>query len=330
MRAADVAAAAAVSESTVSLVVNGKWEGRVAEATAERVLAIVERLGYVVHESARHLATGTSGAIAIIAPAFTNPFYSKVSLGAAARLGGRFQLVFPVPDRNDDHRTMLARVLAMRLDGAIIASPTRVELAAVPDDLPVVVLDAPDLAGVRPSVNLDVGSGVSALAAHLRQLGHEMVAYLDGTPETATLTARRAALAGEFAGLVLHDRFATVVEPSAAWERAVAMLPDIVARGVTAVVCCTDQHAYGVMRALRELGLRVPHDVSVVGFDDQPLSAFMSPALTTVSFPASELGEVGAGLLIDLIEGRATPALQRVLPASLVVRGSTAVARTRP
>ncbi|MFM2070303.1 MAG: hypothetical protein RLZZ623_566 [Actinomycetota bacterium] len=341
-RAADVAGQAGVSISTVSLVVNDKWRGRVAEPTAQRVLDVVDRLGYVVHESARRLATGASAAVAIIAPAFTNPFYSKVSLGAAGALGGRYQLVFPVPERDGDHMAMLARVLAMGLDGAIIASPTAEVLAAIPDDFPVVVLDAPEPIPGRTRVNLDVRGGTVAVANLLRSLGHMNVAYLDGRPETPTLVARRSALQNEFPSLVVFDEFASPVDTLAAWLCATHHLPALVEQGITAVVCCTDLHAYGVMRALADLGIRVPHDVSVVGFDDQPLSAFITPALTTVSFPAQQLGALGADLLVELIE---RPALaddpsrddsisrdspERLLTAELVVRGSTSVAVQRP
>jgi LacI family transcriptional regulator len=334
VRAADVAHAAGVSISTVSLVVNDKWRGRVADPTAQRVLELVDQMGYVVHESARRLATGASAAIAIIAPVFTNPFYAKVSLGAAGALGGRYQLVFPVPEDHGDTRSMLLRVLDMGLDGALLASPTADVVEVLPDDFPVVVLDAPDPVPGRSRVNLDVQGGAAAVARFLMSAGHRCVAYMDGRPDTSTLAVRRTTLQRAISGLIVSSRLASVVDSSAAWRCAVAELPALLDQGVTAVVCCTDLHAYGVMRALAELGVRVPDDVSVVGFDDQPHSAFMVPSLTTVSFPADELGSTAAKLLVELIEAgpRARPptVVELVLPSSLVVRGSTAVAASRP
>ena len=164
-RAADVARAAGVSVSTVSLVVNGKWTGRVSPETAAQVSAIVEQLGYVVDQSARHLATGASSTVAVIAPAFTNPFYARVSVGAAEALGDRYQLVFPVPVAEAEQASAWRRLLAMRLDGAIVAAPSAAVLDQIPANLPIVVLDSPNDVPGRHRVNLDVTAGAQAARA---------------------------------------------------------------------------------------------------------------------------------------------------------------------
>jgi DNA-binding LacI/PurR family transcriptional regulator len=335
-RAADVAVAAGVSVSTVSLVVNGKWAGRVNPQTAARVVATVEQLGYLVDLSARHLATGASSTVAVIAPAFTNPFYARVSVGAAEALGDRYQLVFPVPGASADQPSAWRRVLAMRLDGAIVAAPSAAVLDQIPANLPIVVLDSPGEVPGRHRVNLDVRAGAQAAARHLIELGHRSVAFMGGRPETDTLALRRLALAAELelhrGRLIEHEGFASVVDSTAAFEVARAMLPGLLQAGATAVVCATDLHAYGVLRAMSEAGVRVPDDVSVVGFDDQPLSAFLTPALTTVSFPAHELGRVG-GLVLDAlvsaVDGHQVEPLV-TLATQLIVRGSTGPAHRSP
>jgi DNA-binding LacI/PurR family transcriptional regulator len=336
VRAADVARAAGVSVSAVSLVVNGKWQGRVGTQTAARVAAMVDQLGYVVDESARRLATGQSATIAVIAPAFTNPFYARVSVGAAEALGDRYQLVFPVPGAPADQPTAWRRVLSMRLDGAIVAAPSAAVLDQIPASLPIVVLDSPNDVLGRHRVNLDVRAGAQAAARHLVELGHRSVAFMAGHPETDTLALRRHAVATELdrhgGRLVQPQQFASVVDPGAALQAARASLPDLLATGVTAIVCATDLHAYGVLRALTELGVNVPLDVSVVGFDDQPLSAFLTPGLTTVSFPAHELGRVGGAVLAALLSADQPTHVDPLvtLPTALVVRGSTGQVRPAP
>ncbi len=351
VRAADVAVAAGVSISTVSLVVNDKWEGRVAVDTVARVRAEVVRLGYVVDESARRLATGGAAAVAVVTPAFTNPFYARVSLGAAAALGEAFQVVFSVPEVGDDPMATVERLRGLRLAGALVAAPSPELLQVLSRDLPTVVLDAPGMAAGPPRVDLDVADGAAQLARHLVGLGHRRVGYFRATPETETFRVRRASLASHLAdggaALVSIDRLVSDVDPGAAHGAALASMPAVIDADLTAVVCATDLHAYGLLRACAERGIAVPSTMSVAGFDDQPLSAYVSPSLTTVAFPADELGREAGRMLAELIAGGAAgvggggsgggvsrpPAddaggrpsgpAARVLPVSLVVRGST-------
>ena len=124
-------------------------------------------------------------------PAFTNPFYARVSVGAAEALGDRYQLVFPVPGSAADRAEAWHRVLAMRLDGAIVAAPSAAVLDQVPATLPIVVLDSPSDVTGRHRVNLDVAAGAVAVAEHLLDLGHRQVAFMAGQPETDTLSLRR-------------------------------------------------------------------------------------------------------------------------------------------
>jgi DNA-binding LacI/PurR family transcriptional regulator len=172
------------------------------------------------------------------------------------------------------------------------------------------------------------------------------VAFLCATPETDTFRVRQVALATHLASggasLVEADRLVSDVDAGAAHAAALASMPALVAAGVTAVVCATDLHAYGFLRACAERGIAVPSEMSVAGFDDQPLSAYVSPPLTTVAFPADELGREAGRMLADLIARGVTadpvpsstgapdgdrPALAaRVLPVALVVRGSTGTA----
>ena len=271
----------------------------------------------------------------MVTPAFTNPFYARVSLGAAAALGSDHQVLFTVPELGDDPVSTLSRLQGVRLAGVLVAAPAAELVRALPADLPTVVLDAPGVGTGRPRVDLDVRDGARQLAAHLLGLGHRRVAFMNATPETETFAIRRemlaAALRSSGAELVHVDRLASDVDAGAAHGAALAAMPELVAADVTAIVCATDLHAYGLLRACADRGIRVPDHWSVAGFDDQPLSAYVSPALTTVAFPADELGRQAGRLLAELMaaDTRApeTPA-SIVLPVTLVVRSSTSRVRS--
>ncbi len=180
-----------------------------------------------------------------------------------------------------------------------------------------------------PSVNLDVAHGARELAAHLADSGHTRAAYIDSVTGTATFDVRRDAFLGR--GEVARDLGAARVHhrapPSTSgrqprpsprawpqWQRA----------GVTAVVCGTDTHAYGVLQEARVAGVRIPEELAVAGFDDLPYSATSNPGLTSVHLPATPLGLKAGEQLRGLMEGRPLEQPQLTLESSLVVRGSTA------
>jgi LacI family transcriptional regulator len=341
VRAVDVAAAAGVSISTVSLVVNDKWEGRVAPDTAARVRSEVLRLGYVVDESARRLATGDAGAIAVVSPAFTNPFYAQVALGAAAVLGDRYQVVFSVPEVGDGPAATMRGLWGMRLAGALVAAPSPELLSLLPSELPVVLLDAPGADPAHLRVDLDVAGGSVQLGRHLLELGHRRIVYVDALPGSDTFRIRREALAAALtaggAELVCEPRLVSAVDIGAAHAVASAVLHGPLLDGVTAVVGATDIHALAVLRVFAAAGWSVPGDVSVAGFDDQPLSAYVTPSLTTVALPATDLGVAAATALAEVLADRERPTAARragarrnpvtVLPVTLTVRDSTGPAR---
>lgn len=341
VRAVDVAAAAGVSISTVSLVVNDKWEGRVAPDTAARVRSEVRRLGYVVDESARRLATGDAGAIAVVSPAFTNPFYAQVALGAAAVLGDRYQVVFSVTEVGDGPAATMRGLWGMRLAGALVAAPSPELLSLLPSELPVVLLDAPGADPAHLRVDLDVAGGSVQLGRHLLELGHRRVVYVDALPDSDTFRIRREALAAALtaggAELVCEPRLVSAVDIGAAHAVASAVLHGPLLDGVTAVVGATDIHALAVLRVFAAAGRSVPGDVSVAGFDDQPLSAYVTPSLTTVALPATDLGVAAATALAEVLADRERPTAARragarrdpvtVLPVTLTVRDSTGPAR---
>lgn len=293
--AAEVADRAGTSTATVSLVVNGKTAGRVSQANIDRVLAAVHELGYVVDHTASSLAKGTSNIVILVAPDLSNPFYGRVISGIKAELGNEYQLLLSVtgegrnPSAADVHR-----LVALRPAGLLVEAPDDEFLRDLPAGAPLVLLDAPGRETQAPTVNFDLTGGIGALLDHLSAQGHTRIGYLDSLTRTETFELRRdlvesGAVERGMVCVSVPDA-ASLIDPDSAAAQFVKHWPRWRDEGVTALVCATDSHAYGVLGAARELGISVPDTLAVTGFDNLPASAIVSPALTTVELPGEALG----------------------------------------
>ena len=294
-------------------------------ATEARVRAAIDELGYRVDRAARGLVTGRRETVALVIPDIGDPFAAQLTLGVTRSLGTRYRVILVVTGPEPTSRTELDDVLALGIDGVIVDSLSA--LQAVPNahpGPPVVLLDAPGTTSGLPRVDFDIEQGALALAEHLLALGHRRFAYLDWAREASTFDVRRErflASARAAGAAVDVQRSAITVDAGAAafrthweaWRDA----------GVTALVCCTDLQAYGVLRETASCGVSVPGSLSVAGFNDLEFSALISPPLTTVRLSALELGLASGELLIRLIEGTETALAAVRLPAPLVVRAST-------
>ncbi|MGN7191942.1 MULTISPECIES: LacI family DNA-binding transcriptional regulator [unclassified Curtobacterium] len=321
--AAMVAERAGTSIATVSLVVNGKERGRVSAPIAARVREAVQDLGYVVDHAASSLARGTGDLVVLVAPDLSNPFFAEVIRGVRDTLGDRHQLVLSVTERGAQPSAAdLRRFERLRPAGILVDAPAAGEVldAAVP----VVLLDAPDAPAGAVAVDYDLTLGIDELVAHLRERGHERVAYLDGTARVATFGVRHRLFdeACAAAGITVSELGAradlTVDAAAAATEHAIEAWHE---DGVTAVVAAADTLAYGVLRVAGAMGLRVPEDLAVAGFDDLPSSSVTAPALTSVALPGAELGRAAALRLLAAIDGTTPEPV--ALPTRLVRRAST-------
>lgn len=326
--AAMVASLAGVSTATVSLVANGKTRGRVSEENISRVRQAIAELGYVVDGIGSSLAKGVSSIVILVAPDISNPFFAKVIAGVRESLGSDYQLLLSVTDagefpRADDVR----KLLALRPAGLLVDAPNAAFLEELSVAGPLVLLDAPGLETYAPSVNLDVAHGARELAAHLAASGHKRAAYVDSVTGTATFEVRRAAFLDEASARGISVAAAhitsTTIDVGAAAAAFAAAWPDWQRAGVTAVVCGTDTHAYGVLQEARVAGVRIPEELAVAGFDDLPYSATSNPSLTSVHLPATALGLKAGEQLRGIMEGRVLEQPQLTLESSLVVRGST-------
>ncbi len=320
----DVAERAGVSQSTVSLVFSGKGQGRVSEATQEHVRRCARELGYRPNVAAQALRLGASRAVALLVPDITNPFFSRVLRGAqrAARSAGyTVALVDTANDRRWEEQTFEA-LRAGPVDGYLLfeVDPP----GGLGPDEHVVLMESE--APRRPSVRFDAEAGAEAAFRHLVELGHKRVGHLAASFDAPTFHRREAArrrVLGE-AGLD-PDSLPRALTAIGIEEAHIAAGPLLDERP-TAVYCDDDLIAAGLYLAARERGIRLPRDLSVVGFDDMDFARALEPALTTVVLDAELLGATAFELLERRMSGSRTR--QRiVLPAELLVRDSTAPPR---
>ncbi|QKW34040.1 LacI family DNA-binding transcriptional regulator [Actinomadura sp. NAK00032] len=324
----DVAQEAGVSQSTVSLVLGGKWSGRVSPATARSVRDAAERLGYRPNQAARNLRLGTTRTVLLMVPTLTAPFFGPVYTGAA-RVAARHGFGVVVSTWPDDAEGPADSPFGSEeaIDG-VLASSMAVDALGRFGGTPAVMLDSgpdPRTGGTVPTIDFGVADGMRAIAGHLAGLGHRRFGHVAAAVDQWTFRARAAALAAVVAGLpggaLLREECA--IDVASAKAAALRLLS--AADPPTALVCDDDLIAAGAYKAARALGLDVPSELSVTGFDDVLLATALEPELTTVRLPAEELGAQGMAALLDLLAGHRPAA--RVLPGDLVVRASTAPPR---
>ncbi|MDX3850486.1 LacI family DNA-binding transcriptional regulator [Streptomyces sp. AK02-01A] len=325
----DVARTAGVSQATVSLVLGGKWRGRVSERTAGLVRDAARELGYRPNLAARNLRLGRTRTALLVVPALTNEFFARVYTGAAevAAEHGFGVVLYPSPEGIGPARDPFASARAA-LDGVIASSMATGALDAIRGDdgadLPLVMLDSdPAAPGAAARVNLDVADGMRQVTRHLLGLGHRRLVHLASAVDSWTFDVRAGAVA-EAVRRVPDAVVRTVSAPLEVEAGRAAAERALTGPGPrpTALVCDGDILAAGACKAVRRLGLRVPEDISVTGFDDLALATAVEPELTTVRLPAEAVGGRGMSALLAVLDGRAPETGD--LPVSLVVRGSTA------
>lgn len=320
--ARDVARAAGVSVSTVSRSLTRP--GTVAPATRDKVLATARGMGYRPNAAARSLITGRTGNIGLVVPDVENPFFASVTKGVQQRARAAGYAVF-IADSDEDPslEPELARNLAKQVDGLMLCSPRAPEsvLAELASECVLVLVNR--RSGDLPAVTVDNREGVRQALVHLRALGHRRIAYVGGP---ATSWSNRERLAA-FLELGRSHPDLDVVDlgsfrPYVSGGVAAGDL--VVHSGATAVLAYNDVVAFGLLERLRQRGVRVPDDISVVGTDNIPVSALTSPALTSIGLPLVNSGRAGVDLLLGLVrDPSAPPVHHHDLSVQLVVRGST-------
>ncbi len=323
----DVAREAGTSVATVSRVLNDS--GPVHAATRERVREIARRLRYSPSGAARSLSTQKTHTIGVLLPALYGEFFSEVIRGIdqmAHRRG--YHLLVSSSHADRDELEAALRAMHGRVDGLLVMTPdidAETLTAILPPRLPLVLINTSLDEGSFASVAVDNFGGVYGMVRHLLELGHRRIAIIQGTrgnhDAQHRLRGYRAALSE--AGippdpaLEIEGNF-TEAAGHAAVRRVLALEPR-----PTAIFASNDAMAIGALSALREAGLRVPRDLSVVGFDDIPIARYMDPPLTSVHVGISELGGRATERLLEVMEktGKREP-LREVFHTTLVVRES--------
>jgi DNA-binding LacI/PurR family transcriptional regulator len=327
----DVAQRAGVSRALVSIIVRGAPGA--SAATRARVLGIAEDLGYRPDVPARLLARQRTRLIGVTVQ-LGHPFHADVVAGlygAAERHG--YELVLSATTPHRDQRRAIETLLGYRSEGLILLAPdaTDATIATIARRVPAVVLArrvrAAQVSVVRTADELGVGQAVD----HLASLGHRSIAYVDGGSLPAAAERRR----GYRTAVRRHRLSPRAVAGGQSEEDGARAARELVAAGLpTAVVCFNDRCAVGLLDVLIRAGVRVPADVSVVGFDDSQLARLSHINLTTVAQDVGLMAELAVSQLVhrlsrgilDRGEGGVgvEPAWETVLPPRLVVRGSTA------
>ena len=324
----DVAAAAGVSVATVSKAVNGRYG--VASATVARVLSVVQELGYESSLVASSMRSRRTGVIGVLIADF-EPFSAEILKGVGTELqDSHYDLLAYAGSRQVEgpgwERRSLQRLSGTLIDGAIIVTPTVVSASA---DIPVVAIDPHAGRADLPTVESDSFSGARQATQYLIDLGHTRIGFMGGRPDLRSAALREAGYRRALsdagiaydASLVRDGHY----ELRAAREATASLLR--ASSPPTAVFAANDLSGIAIVQVAAELGVDVPGDLSVVGFDDIPEASQMTPPLTTIRQPMQSLGATAARMVVALMAGETPEMTHILLPTRLVPRATTAPPR---
>ena len=317
----DVARVAGVSPSTVSRAFSRP--GRVSAQTAEKIRQVAEELGYRSREVSRTAAKSTTKVLGLAVADITNPFNFRVIRGcqAAAAEAGFVVTLNDAQESEALEREMLRRSLPL-LDGLIVASSrlSDTELRTVAKQLPVVILNR-RVAGLHCIIP-DMAHGVRKATEHLLALGHRNITYLAGPEASWADGLRWRAMRDSAKELGFTEHRVGPFAPTLQGGRGAAEV--IAARRLKAVVCFNDLMAIGLMQGLAERGIKVPEQISIIGFDNIFASALVTPGLTTVAAPLTMLGDSAVRYVVASLAGNKSAETAPVsVPVRLIVRHST-------
>lgn len=321
---ADVAREAGVSVATVSKVVNGRYG--VAQSTLEHVLAVIDDLGYEASLGARSLRSLRTNVVGVLVAEF-EPFSTELLKGVSAAIGETsYELIAYAGRHHGDQvgweRRSLVRLGGSVIDGAIVVTPTVVDASS--GGIPIVAVDPHTGPSDVPTVDSDNYEGAVTATRHLLSLGHRRIGFLGGRTdlESARLREKGFRDAMLAAGVPVDDALVVVggfrPESAEAPARLLLERPD----RPTAVFAANDLTAIRTMDVARGLGLGVPEDLSVIGFDNVPESALTEPPLTTISQPLREMGAAALRMLVSLLDGVEPDPCHVRLPTTMVDRGT--------
>ncbi|WP_224814237.1 LacI family DNA-binding transcriptional regulator [Hasllibacter sp. MH4015] len=327
----DVARAANVSTATVSRALSNP--GLLSDGTRAQVMEAIAATGYRVNQAARNLRMKRAGAVLVLVPNLGKPFYSAILRGISDGFAGSDYAVLIADTENSplSEGELAGNFTQGRVDGVIsldggLSARALDQCRAQGLDSKIVFACEWVEGQSFPSIQSDNKEGARLAIRHLAELGHRKIAHVTG-PEGNVLTAvRRQGMVEERARLRLPARSDWIIRGDFSLQSGHEAASRILAMAdrPSAVFCAADMVAFGLIAGLTAGGLRVPDDISVVGFDDIDMARSYVPALTTIRQDRVRLGQTAANRLLDRLRGAQAPAREELLPVELVIRGSTA------
>lgn len=322
---AEVAKVAGVSVMTASRALSGK--PGVSAERREEILRVADEMGYVLNRVAQRLSGGSTRILGVVTE-LNSPFAADLVLGmgTVARAADYEMLVYALSDRDRQPPGNILDLMRQFADGLVVILPYAADyLAAMASaHIPIVTIDQGGPSPF-PTVTADNYQGGCAALRHLVELGHSRIGFIGGDERLASARDRHRAYADVLQQARLPVDPALLVEGDfsrkGGFDAALRLfrLPE----PPTAIFAVNDVSAHGALAAAREVGLRVPEDLSIVGFDDIPLAAHATPPLTTIRLPLQPMARAAVNMLLAMIAGVEPPSAELVLPTQLVVRGST-------
>lgn len=324
----DIAKAVGVSASTVSRALSDS--PLVNQETKTAILQTANELGYERNELARALVKGVSGAIGLVVPDITNPFFSDVARGVSdiADRAGYGVILCNTDGRVDRELSYIRLMRRKRVDGLLVCSAT-LDAPFVQDltaaGTPFVLVSRMSADPDVPYVITDDRAGARLAVEHLVDLGHRRIGFIGG-PENVQASRDRMSTYHDVLtehGIPMRDEWSCHADFTQAAGRQVGQQLLSLADRPTAIFAANDVTALGVLEVAEGLGLRIPEDLSLVGYDDISYASLPRIQLTTIAQPAIEMGQIAADWLFSRIGSDGVPPLQRVLSPRLVVRSTT-------
>jgi LacI family repressor for deo operon, udp, cdd, tsx, nupC, and nupG len=330
-----VARLAEVSTATVSRAL--ATPDRVSPEARARVFEAIAKVGYLPNPVARSLRSQKTRMVLVVLPNLGNIFFSRILRGIEEALfeAGYGMIIGDLDGSPDKEARFAAFAAAGQVDGVLLLNghlfgQTR-DGKGTPmrTNVPIVALCEAIPGAELPQIEVDNRAAATRMTRHLVSLGHRRIAYIRGPADNVLERERHRGYRDGLREVRIPYDPALVLPGDYTLAAGAAAGRELLARAErpSAVFCSNDEMAIGLMRTLASAGVRVPHDISVAGFDDIEFAAMVEPSLTTIRQPRHELGRTGAAVLVDLLQGRPAPARVR-LKTDLVKRASTAALRS--
>jgi len=328
MNIKEVAARAKVSTATISRTIN--QSALVTPKTAEKVWRAIRELDFYPNTQARALVSGKSRIFGLIISDISNPFFPElVKSFEDSAIRHDYEVIVANTDYKSERMAVcVRRMIERQVDGVAIMTSEmdrRLTEELSSRKLPIVFLDLDKVKPLRSSITVDYAKGLQEAVHHLVSLGHRRFGFISGPLSLKSAKVRRTAVLTSLRSCGISDRQQIVIEANHRIDGGEDAMRRILASAhpPTAILASNDLSAIGALRAMHQAGVRVPQDMSLVGFDDIQFAQFTQPALTTVRMSSEEIGRKAFDALYASTEGNSTSGQEIRISTSLVVREST-------